>query len=77
MEGLGVEEGRGSRRGAAHLVRTTNSGSFSCFRVLQSSESSQRLVWSNCLYWEMIDEGWRVVGKNGGGEGLGMKIEGL
>jgi hypothetical protein len=53
----GVEEGQGSQRGAAHLVRITNSGSLSCFRVSQSCEASQRMVWSKCLYCEMIDEG--------------------
>jgi hypothetical protein len=53
----GVEQERGSQRGTAHLVRITNSGSLSCFRGLQSCEASQRMVWSKCLYCEMIDEG--------------------
>jgi hypothetical protein len=53
----GVEEGRGSQRGAAHLVRITNSGGLSCFRALQSCEASQRMVWSKCLYCEVIDDG--------------------
>jgi hypothetical protein len=51
------EEGRGSQRGAAHLVRITNPGGLSCFRALQSCEVLQRIVWSKCLYCEVIDEG--------------------
>lgn len=56
FEVQGVEQGRGSQRGAAHLVSITNSGSISCFRGLQSYEASQRMVLSSCLYCEMIDE---------------------